>query len=87
MALAARLLGTSAIRPWTFCEVSRTTSIDCLLPPGRATSASHVTQFAAGKETVSGLPPCPQHEVVPDPARLERAATLTDCGLGLTLTG
>ena len=34
MALAARLLGTSAIRPWTFCEVSRTTSIDCLLPPG-----------------------------------------------------
>jgi hypothetical protein len=35
----------------------------------------------------SGLPPYPQHEVVPDPARLERAAILTDCGLGLTLTG
>jgi hypothetical protein len=30
---------------------------------------------------------CPQHEVVPDLARLERAATLTDCGLGLALTG
>jgi len=35
----------------------------------------------------SGLPSCPQHEVVPDTARLERAATLTDCGLGLALTG
>lgn len=36
---------------------------------------------------ISGLPSCPQHEVVQDPARLERAATLTDCGLGLALTG
>ena len=36
---------------------------------------------------LSGLPSCSQHEVVPDPARLERAATLTDCGLGLALTG
>ena len=41
----------------------------------------------AGTESVSGLPSCPQHEVVPDPARLERAATLADCGLGLALTG
>jgi hypothetical protein len=32
-------------------------------------------------------PSRPQHEVVPDPARLERAATLTNCGLGAPLSG
>ena len=41
----------------------------------------------AGKEPVSGLPSRPQHEVVLDPARLEWAAILADCGLGLALTG
>jgi len=35
----------------------------------------------------SGLPSRPQREVVPDPARLERAATLTDCGLDAPLPG
>ena len=44
-------------------------------------------RYRAKTSGVSGLPPCPQHKVVPDPARLERAATLTDCGLGLALTG
>lgn len=29
---------------------------------------------------LSGLPSRPQREVVPDPARLELAATLTSCG-------
>jgi hypothetical protein len=32
-----------------------------------------------------GLPSRPQREVAPDPARLERAATLTNCGLGAPL--
>lgn len=34
-----------------------------------------------------GLPSRPQREVAPDPARLERAATLTNCGLGAPLPG
>jgi len=34
-----------------------------------------------------GLPSRPQREVVPDPARLERAATLTTCGLDAPLSG
>jgi hypothetical protein len=34
-----------------------------------------------------GLPSRPQREVAPDPARLERAATLTGCGLGAPLPG
>lgn len=34
-----------------------------------------------------GLPSRPQREVAPDPARLERATTLTDCGLGAPLPG
>jgi hypothetical protein len=42
---------------------------------------------APSADCKSGLPSRPQREVVPDPARLERAATLTDCGLGRTLTG
>ena len=34
-----------------------------------------------------GLPSRPQREVAPDPARLERATTLTNCGLGAPLPG
>jgi hypothetical protein len=34
-----------------------------------------------------GLPSRPQREVAPDPARLERAATLANCGLGAPLPG
>ena len=34
-----------------------------------------------------GLPSRPQREVAPGPARLERAATLNDCGLGAPLPG
>ena len=34
-----------------------------------------------------GLPSRPQREVAPDPARLERAATLDNCGLGAPLPG
>jgi hypothetical protein len=59
------------------------------LGSARPTDASAPDRRSGGGKAlrVSGLPSCPQHEVVPDPARLERAATLTDCGLGLVLTG
>ena len=49
-------------------------------------SASRVLRSAVWLRC-GGLPSRPQLEVVPDPARLERAATLTNCGLGAPLPG
>jgi hypothetical protein len=51
-------------------------------PRGKTDTSHGAVRFAAG-----GLPSRPQREVAPDPARLERAATLDDCGLERTLTG
>ena len=36
---------------------------------------------------VGGLPSRPQRDIAPDPARLERAATLADCRLGTPVPG
>jgi hypothetical protein len=47
------------------------------------TSSQDTDRLRSGR----GLPSRPQREVAPDPARLERAATLTNCGLGAPLPG
>jgi hypothetical protein len=44
------------------------------------TSERQLEAIRGPSKAVCGLPPRPQREVVPDPARLERAATLTNCG-------
>ena len=51
--------------------------------------AGRSLQEIAGLEVplLDGLPSRPQREVVPDPARLERATTLTMRRAGRTLTG
>jgi hypothetical protein len=44
-------------------------------------------RYPAKVPRTTELPSCPQYEVVPDPARLERAAAVTDCGPDSPLPG